>query len=234
MKVSTLFNWLVTLAILTLSATLSAEVKLPNVIGSGMVLQRDLPVPIWGWAEAGEKVTVSFAGQTKTAKADDDGKWMVKLDKLKVSAEAANLTVKGSNEITLDNVLVGEVWICSGQSNMEWRLSGAMNGKEEVAAADHPLVRLFDVPGHKVSPQPKERLAIPSSWKVCSPQTSGGFSAVGYFFGRRLQKELDIPIGLIGSISLATHAVTLAAFRGIGDTRTALWITVISRKCALR
>ncbi len=220
MKVSTLFNWLVTLAILTLSATLSAEVKLPNVIGSGMVLQRDLPVPIWGWAEAGEKVTVSFAGQTKTAKADDDGKWMVKLDKLKVSAEAANLTVKGSNEITLDNVLVGEVWICSGQSNMEWRLSGAMNGKEEVAAADHPLVRLFDVPGHKVSPQPKERLAIPSSWKVCSPQTSGGFSAVGYFFGRRLQKELDIPIGLIGSNWGGTRIepwTTLAGFQSVPE-----------------
>jgi len=181
------------------TAIVSAEVKLPNVIGSDMVLQRDLPVPIWGWADNGEEVTVSFAGQTKTAKAGDDGKWMVKLSALKASAKPASLTIKGSNEITLENILVGEVWICSGQSNMEWSIRQSMNAQEEIAASNHPNIRLFNVPGHKVSPLPKERLAIPAKWMTCSPQTSSGFSAVGYYFGRRLQKELGVPIGLIGS-----------------------------------
>ncbi len=207
-------------AVSLFTAIVSAEVKLPNVIGKDMVLQRDLPVPIWGWAEAGEEVSVSFAGQIKTAKAGDDGKWMVKLSALKATAKPATLTVKGSNEIKLENILVGEVWICSGQSNMEWRLSGSTNGKEEIAAADHPLIRLFDVPGHKVSPQPKERLAIPSSWKVCNPQTSGGFSAVGYFFGRRLHKELGVPVGLIGSNWGGTRIepwTTLAGFQSVPE-----------------
>jgi sialate O-acetylesterase len=202
------------------TAIVSAEVKLPNVIGNGMVLQRDLPVPIWGWAEKGEKISVSFAGQTKTTKAGDDGKWMIKLDKLEANAKASSLTVKGSNEIKLDDVLVGEVWICSGQSNMEWRLSGTTNAKEEVAAADHPLIRLFDVPGHKVHPQPQERLAIPTEWKVCEPKSSGGFSAVGYFFGRRLQKELDVPVGLIGSNWGGTRIepwTTLAGFESVPE-----------------
>ena len=121
MKVPTLARCLTFLFLLAFAINLSAEVKLPPVIGSGMVLQRDLPVPIWGWAEAGEKVTVSFAGQTKNTKAGDDGKWMVKLGSLKANADAASLTVAGSNEITLDNVLVGEVWICSGQSKWNGR-----------------------------------------------------------------------------------------------------------------
>ena len=184
---------------LVFALTASAEVKLPNVIGSGMVLQRDLPVPVWGWAEPGEKVSVSFAGQNESTKAGDDGKWMVKLSALKASAKPASLTIKGSNEIKLENILVGEVWICSGQSNMEWSIRQSMNAKEEIEASNHPNIRLFNVPGHKVSPLPKERLAIPAKWTTCSPQTSSGFSAVGYYFGRRLQKELDVPIGLIGS-----------------------------------
>jgi sialate O-acetylesterase len=196
----------------------SAEVKLPNVIGSDMVLQRDLPVPIWGWADSGEEVTVSFAGQSKTTKAGDDGKWMIKLDKLEANAKASSLTVAGSNEITLDNILVGEVWICSGQSNMEWRLSGTTNAKEEVAASDHPLIRLFDVPGHTTSPKPQEEGR--GNWQVCNPKTSGGFSAVGYFFGRRLNKELEVPVGLIGSNWGGTRIepwTTLAGFESVPE-----------------
>ncbi|MCH2580854.1 MAG: sialate O-acetylesterase, partial [Planctomycetes bacterium] len=187
------------LIILAVSASVSADVTLPKVLGSNMVLQRDLPVPVWGWAEAGEKVTVSFAGQSKSAKAGDDGKWMVKLDPLKASAKAASLTIAGNNKIALDNVLVGEVWICSGQSNIEWSISRSMNPKEEIAAANHPNIRLFNVPGHTVSPVPNDKAARPGSWQVCSPKSSPGFSAVGYFFGRRLQKELGVPVGLVGS-----------------------------------
>ena len=138
MKVFALINCLPTLALLTFSASLTADVKLPNVIGNGMVLQCDMPVPIWGWADAGEEVTVSFAGETKNTKTGKNGKWMVKLSPLKANAKPANLTVKGSNEIKLENILVGEVWICSGQSNMEWSIRSSMNAKEEIAASDHP------------------------------------------------------------------------------------------------
>ncbi|MCA9117075.1 MAG: sialate O-acetylesterase [Planctomycetaceae bacterium] len=181
-----------------LTATAQAEVKLATIFGDSMVLQRELPVPVWGTADAGEKVTVTFGDQSKEATADDAGKWQVKLDPLKASSEPQELKAAGSSTVVLKDVLVGEVWICSGQSNMEWRLATAMNPKEEIAASDHPLIRLFDVPGHTTSPVAKDELPG-GSWKVCGPQTSGGFSAVGYFFGRRLQEELKVPVGLVGS-----------------------------------
>ena len=206
------------LTLLTVAFTASADVTLPPVLGSGMVLQRDLPVPVWGWADAGEKVSVTFAGQTKTTKAGAGGKWMVKLDPLKASRKAASLIVTGNNKISFDNVLVGEVWICSGQSNMEWALRSSTNAKEEVAAADHPQIRLFNVPGHTTSPLPKEKGA--GSWQVCNPKSATGFSAVGYFFGRRLQKELGVPVGLVGSNWGGTRIepwTTLAGFESVPE-----------------
>ena len=218
MKSHKLNRSLTFLTLLTVAFTASADVTLPPVLGSGMVLQRDLPVPVWGWADAGEKVSVTFAGQTKTTKAGDDGKWMVKLDPLKANSKAASLTVTGNNKISLDNVLVGEVWICSGQSNMEWALRSSMNAKEEVAAADHPQIRLFNVPGHTTSPLPKEKGA--GSWQVCNPKSATGFSAVGYFFGRRLQKELGVPVGLVGSNWGGTRIepwTTLAGFESVPE-----------------
>jgi len=206
------------LTLLTLAFTAVADVTMPPVLGNGMVLQRDLPVPVWGWADAGEKVSVTFAGQTKTAKAGADGKWMVKLGPFKANSKAASLTVAGNNKISLDNVLVGEVWICSGQSNMEWALRSSMNAKEEVAAADHPQIRLFNVPGHTTSPLPKEKGA--GSWQVCNPKSATGFSAVGYFFGRRLQKDLGVPVGLVGSNWGGTRIepwTTLAGFESVPE-----------------
>ena len=206
------------LAVSELAVTASADVKLPNVLGSGMVLQRDLPVPVWGWADAAEKVSVSFAGQTKMTTAGDDGKWMVKLDPLTANSSPARMTVTGNNKISLDNVLVGEVWICSGQSNMEWSLNASLNGKAEVSAANHPVIRLFNVPGHTTSPLPKETGA--GSWQVCQPRSANGFSAVGYFFGRRLHLELDVPVGLIGSNWGGTRIepwTTLAGFESVPE-----------------
>ena len=218
MKFRSLNRFFTSLFLLAIISTATADVKLPPVLGSGMVLQRGLPVPVWGWADAGEKVSVSFAGQTKTANAGDDGKWMVKLEPLKASSKAASLTVAGKNKISLDNVLVGEVWICSGQSNMEWAIRSSMNAKEEIAASDHPNIRLFNVPGHTTSPLPQEEGK--GNWQECSPKTSSGFSAVGYFFGRRLQKELEVPVGLIGSNWGGTRIepwTTLAGFESVPE-----------------
>ena len=189
---------LLTAAVIVATASLSsADVKLPTILGSHMVLQQGMAVPVWGWADAGEKVTVTFAGQTKTATADGQGNWQVKLDALKASDKGAALTIQGKNKIELTDVLVGEVWICSGQSNMEWPVTRALNPKEEIAAANHPTIRLYNVQGHPKSYLP--RAECKGQWAVCSPQSVKGFSAVGYYFGRRLSKELKVPIGLVGS-----------------------------------
>jgi len=187
------------LALLVAAPSVSvAEVKLPAVIASNMVLQRDMPVPIWGTADAGEKVTVAFAGQTKTATADESGRWIVRLDPLKASAKGRTLVVQsaiGNRKSEMTNVLVGEVWVGSGQSNMQWSVTRALNPKEEVAAAKWPKIRLFYVPRKQaITPQP-----ITANWTECSPKTVGGFSAVLYYFGRHLHKELDVPMGLIAT-----------------------------------
>ncbi len=217
MKIKSLLS-LFSLIIVSLSYNGLADIKLPNVIGSGMVLQRDMAVPVWGWAEVGEEVTVSFAGQTKKTTAGDDGKWMIKLDSLKANAKGSTLTISGNNKINLDNVLVGEVWICSGQSNMEWAIRQSMNPKEEAAAANYPQIRLFNVPGHTVSPLPKDEGA--GQWQVCEPNSANNFSAVGYFFGRRLHKDLKVPVGLIGSNWGGTRIepwTTLAGFESVPE-----------------
>ena len=178
-------------------AALNAECKLASIFGDSMVLQRDLPVPVWGWADAGEKIVVSFAGQSKSTTATADGKWQVTLDPLKANAQGEVLSVTGLNSIEVKDVLVGEVWICSGQSNMEWGLASSMNGPQEVAQSQNDQIRLYNVVGHLVSPTPLE--TNPGRWQVSGPTSAGGFSAVGYFFGRRLHKELNVPIGLVGS-----------------------------------
>ncbi len=192
------WTWILVPCVLaSLMATAQAEVKLASIFGNSMVLQREMPVPVWGTADPNEAVTVKFAGQSQEAEADKDGKWQVKLDALETNAKGQTLTVTGSNTLTLNDVLVGEVWICSGQSNMEWVLRNAVNADAEVADADHPQIRLFNVPGHNVAPVAQETTA--GTWAACSPDSAKNFSAVGYFFGRRLQKELKIPIGLVGS-----------------------------------
>ncbi len=182
------------------AAMAEAAAKLPAIIGDNMVLQRDMPLPIWGWADKGEEVTVSIAGQTKTTKADDNGRWKVVLDKLDVG-QPLEMTVKGSsgNTITIKNVLVGEVWVCSGQSNMEMGIGMCNKAKEEIAAANYPEVRLFMVPNVKAN-EPADD--VNAAWNACTPQSVaadgwGGFSAAAYYFGRQLHKELGVPVGLI-------------------------------------
>ena len=171
-----------------------ADVRLPEVISDNMVLQKDIPLPIWGWAAAGEDVTVTLGESTATAKADGSGKWKVTLPAIKTAGGPHEMIVKGKNEIKIANILVGEVWAGSGQSNMQWSVSASMNAGQEIANAKFPKIRLFMIPLIP-SGTPSEHVA--ARWVECSPETVGGSSAVLYFFGRELHQKLDVPVGLI-------------------------------------
>ena len=180
-----------------LSGFTARALNLPRIFSDNMVLQRDLPVKVWGWADAGQQVEVAFAGQKKTAQADPAGRWMVTLEAMKASADPAALTVSADGQkITFKNVLVGEVWICSGQSNMEWTMGGTHNAKEAIAAASFPMIRQFKV---KLTTHPKPQKDLQGEWTVCSPATAGNFTAVGYHFGLPLHRKLNVPIGLINT-----------------------------------
>ena len=179
-----------------LSSIALAEVKLPTVIDSHMVLQRDAPLPIWGWADAGEEVTVNLGGNSATVKADSAGKWSVKLPAMKADGKAHTMTVSGSNTIKLEDILIGEVWVGSGQSNMEWQLKNTHGSGEAIKAADFKNIRLFHVPKIQ-KPAPADD--VKADWKVCTPENIPTFSAVLYYYGKNLHEELDVPVGLINS-----------------------------------
>ena len=185
------------LAVFCFVSTLHADVRMPEIFASGMVLQRDLPLPVWGFADPGESVTVTLAGQSQTATADAGGRWMVKFAPQKVTNEPIKVVIKGRNEVVLDDVLIGEVWLCSGQSNMEWRMNMLPDTKDDVASANFPSIRLFQVDRiWKATPQTGFKS---QTWTACTPETVNGFSAVGFFFGCRLHQELDVPVGLINT-----------------------------------
>jgi sialate O-acetylesterase len=175
--------------------TARADVRLPAIIGNNMVLQADKPLPIWGLAEPGEDVTVTLGEAKAAAKADAKGSWSVKLPAQKASATAAEMTVAGKNSIKVTNILVGEVWAGSGQSNMQWSVSQSANKDQEIQAADFPQIRLFLVPNVLSA---KALGDVNAAWVVCSPQTIPNFTAVLYFFGREIHKTLNVPVGLIG------------------------------------
>jgi sialate O-acetylesterase len=175
---------------------LEAAIELPSIFSDHMVLQRDKPIPIWGWSDEGQEVKVSFGGNSARAMVGEDGRWQVDLPPMSANAQGRTLTIEGDLKIVITDVLVGEVWVCSGQSNMEWSVNGALNPNEERQAADHPIIRHIKVP--KVPSDSHER-NFDANWQVCSPATAGVFTAVGYYFGRTLKQELDVPIGLINS-----------------------------------
>lgn len=187
--------WSVAVATAAMCSVCDADVRLPHVFGSHMVLQRDAKLPVWGWADAGEEVTVQLGDEKQTATADADGKWSVKLSERKAGGPH-RMTVTGNNKIELQDILIGEVWVCSGQSNMEWRVAVSDHPKEEIAAAKYPKIRLFHVQ-RRPSLKPIDDAEV--EWKACTPQSIPSFTAVGYFFGRKLHKELDVPVGLIQS-----------------------------------
>lgn len=184
----------VMLTLMTCSA--QAELKLPAIFTDHAILQRDLPIPVWGTAVPGEKVIVQFCGQEKTATADDSGRWMVKLDLMKAGGPFELTANAASGTVKIQDLLVGEVWLVSGQSNAQFPLKNATNGKEAVAAADHPQIRLLNVPA-ATSRQPQGDFK--SQWSICTPKTAGGCSAIGYYMALVLHKELKVPIGIITS-----------------------------------
>lgn len=198
-----------------------AEVKLPKIFGDHMLVQQKQAIKVWGWASPGEKVTVSLAGREATATADGQGKWLVKLDPIDAGGPF-EMTVKGTNTVTLKDVLAGEVWFGSGQSNMQWSVAASANAREEIAAANYPQIRLFSV-GRRVADTPQDDCE--GSWSACTPETIPGFSAVLYYFGRHLHKELGVPVGLINTSwggTIAEAWVSRAGLEGEEDFRPIL------------
>jgi len=189
---------LAALLVLGLPIALSAAVRLPAVIGDHMVVQQDKPVAVWGWADKAEPVTVRFNGQEKKAVADAAGKWRVVFDPVKAGGGPLEIAVRGASgpEIVVKDILAGEVWLASGQSNMEWAMSWLPNPAPEILRADHPGLRLFLVPKRTAS-EPRED--VEAQWKVCAPDAVRPFSAVAYYFGLELHKKLGVPVGLISS-----------------------------------
>jgi sialate O-acetylesterase len=173
-----------------------ADVILPALFADHMVLQQGRPLPMWGWADPGESVTVEFKGARVSTKADEGGRWKIQLPAQSLNAGGAELVFKGKNTVTLKDVLVGEVWLCSGQSNMEFTLSKAMNATDEIAAATSPQIRQFLVK-KTIAEMPAE--SVDGEWQVCSSETAGKFTAVGYFFAREINNALHVPVGLIHS-----------------------------------
>jgi len=185
---------LATLVLFAVATAAQAEVSLNNMFGDHMVLQQGIRNRVWGKAAPGEAVTVTLGGQSHSTTAGADGSWQVHLDPVQEHGGPHTLTVKGSNTISFNDVLIGEVWVCSGQSNMQWSVNQSNDPDIEKAAARFPNIRLISVP--QVGTQ-EPQWNFKGSWQVCSPETVGEFSAVGYFFGRQLHQTLEVPIGLI-------------------------------------
>jgi sialate O-acetylesterase len=203
-------GWLMLFAAVgpALQTRVAAEVRLPRIFGDHMVLQQEKPLIFWGWSDANETITVTLESETQAVKANERGEWRVTLPARKASGPLS-LKVIGSSTVQYEDVLIGEVWLASGQSNMEMGIGACQDGKAEIAAADHPKIRLFLV-ANRWTPEPQTDLERPKDgqvkpegiWKVCSPQTVaeggwGGFSAAAYYFGRELQQQLRVPVGLI-------------------------------------
>jgi sialate O-acetylesterase len=205
-----------------------ADVQLPAIFGDHMVLQQGVDLPIWGTADAGEKIEVEVAGETGTATADAEGKWRVQLPPLSKGTAPTSMTITGKNVLTFADVLIGEVWLCSGQSNMEFGVTLLPHNDDLIKQANEPQLRFFVVP-HTTALTPLTNITEPSSpfpslrahWQICTPETIAkdgtwsGFSAVGYFFGREIQKTTGAPVGLIGSYLGGTPAQAWTSLAGL-------------------
>ena len=193
---------------------LKAEVRLPHIIGNNMVLQRNQELRIWGWADRGEKVTVHLNEAVESTRCGKDGKWLITLPAMEAGGPYA-MKIRGRNIIELENILIGDVWVCSGQSNMEYRVEAFPWAGEESALANYPGIRLFTVPRNtQLSPADE----IPGGeWQVCNPETVLPFSAVGYFFGKHIHKEVGVPVGLLNTNWGGTNIETWTSGESIGQ-----------------
>lgn len=194
-----------TILCIALCGVAFANVRLPKIFNDNMVLQRDKPVLIWGWASPNERITLLLNQQSKTVKAGKDGKWKLWLSEEKAGGPY-QLVIKGNNKIEINNVLIGDVWLCSGQSNMEWTLRQSNDAMKEMQQSNYPMIRHFKVPP-SVSDHPQDDVTG-GEWKICSPETSGDFTAIGYFFAVELFKKLNVPIGLLNTSSGGTNIET--------------------------
>ena len=187
------------------------DVKVGALFSDNMVLQQGMKCPVWGSADPGETVTVTIAGHAVKAKADKKGEWRLKLTPMKAGGPH-QMTIAGKNVITVKNVLVGEVWVCSGQSNMGITLKECMNYEQEIAATNYPEIRLFHVPQRQGYEPAKD---VKAQWRVCDPKSMERFSALGYFFGRQLHNELKVPVGLIAGSCGSTKIEAWADVEGL-------------------
>ena len=193
------------------TASLYAEIKLPKIFSDNMLLQREIPAKIWGTADANAKVDVEFAGQKKSATADDDGSWSVSLDPLKADKTPREIKISenGKPAKQVKNVLVGEVWILGGQSNMQWNVENSTDASKAKARAKYPALRYFSQNTRLLSKTPLKDTES-GAWKETTPETVGGYSAVGFYFGEQLMKDLDVPVGLV--------------FAALGGSKMIAWI----------
>jgi len=197
MKIGRFFTFLLAVGLLVSGSAVFAKLSLPSVIGDNMVLQRTSEVPVWGWAQPGEKVEVHMEGQQASTVADDKGAWKTHLDLSKVEGEGPfSMTISASGSIELKNILLGEVWLCSGQSNMYFPVKAADNAEGEIAAANYPRMRLYTA-APVVASGPQKNVG--GRWVECTPESIPDFSAVAYYFGRALHRQLNVPIGLVES-----------------------------------
>ena len=185
--------------------------RLPALFSDNMVVQHGRAIPVWGWSKPGDAVSVELAGVSARTTADGAGAWRVDLPAIGAGGPY-EMKVSGRETITLCNVLAGELWFCSGQSNMEWPLELSNNPQAEIAAADHPRIRLFTVPRR---PADRPLDDVHGAWGACDPQNAAKFSAVGYFFGRKLHQELGVPIGLINTSWGGTRAEAWTSIQGL-------------------
>jgi sialate O-acetylesterase len=196
-------RYLLVMALLVLSVTAYADVKTARLFTNGMVIQREAKAPVWGWAEPGEQVEVSGSWGSKSAvKADKDGRWMLQLQTPKAGGPHS-ISIKGNNTITLNDVLSGDVWLCTGQSNMAWPVEKTNNAESAIKTANFPQIRRFSNRLMPVMEVPED-LDVRSEWLSCSPETAGKFSATAFYTMRELQKEIDVPIGIVMAASGGT------------------------------
>ncbi|WP_269523130.1 sialate O-acetylesterase [Coraliomargarita parva] len=193
---------LILIAVLGAIATSHAEIKMPSIFGHRMVLQRDMQTPIWGTADPGEEVIVEIGEQRHQTQADAQGAWKVLLTPMPAGGPYL-LKVKGKNTLTFNDVLMGDIWICAGQSNMQWPVMYSKNAPLEIATANYPEIRLLTFP---VQGRQEPQIYFKETWQACTPRSAKAFSGVGYFFGRDIHKATNVPIGLV-DISWGSSAI---------------------------